>query len=174
MIVNIVFILFYLQVEPVYLRASNKPIQITSRVINIGNNDRILVVSGRLHNSDLPLSQREPVVLSHDSILSSIIVKHFHDQAPHGVEWTLSDLREKFWITRARVLVKRIHKRCLKCKRFFRAVASQKMADLPPERLIARKSPFHVTGCDYFDPFPVKYKRSTVLRYGCVFTCMNI
>ena len=36
-IVNIVFILFYLQVEPVYLRVSNKPIQITSCVINIGN-----------------------------------------------------------------------------------------------------------------------------------------
>ena len=86
MIVNIVFILFYLQVEPVYLRVSNKPIQITSRVINIGNNDRILVVSGRLHNSDLPLRQREPVVLSHDSILSSIIVKHFHNQAPHGMD----------------------------------------------------------------------------------------
>ena len=95
-------------------------------------------------------------------------------QAHRGVEWTLSDLREKFWITRARVLVKRINKRCLKCKRFFRAVASQKMADLPPERLIAGKPPFHVTGCDCFGPFPVKYKRSTVLRYGCVFTCMNI
>ena len=37
-IANIVFILFYLQVEPVYLRVSNKPIQITSCVINIGNN----------------------------------------------------------------------------------------------------------------------------------------
>ena len=97
------------------------------------NDDGILVVSGRLHNSDLPLRQREPVVLPHDSILSSIIVKHFHDQAHHGVEWTLSDLREKFWITRARVIVKRIHKRSLKCKRFFKAVASQKMADLPPE-----------------------------------------
>ena len=36
-IANIVFILFYLQVGPVYLRVSNKPIQITSRVINIGN-----------------------------------------------------------------------------------------------------------------------------------------
>ena len=69
------------------------------------NDDGMLVVSGRLYNSDLPLRQREPVVLPHDSILSSIIVKHFHDQAHHGVEWTLSDLREKFWITRARVLV---------------------------------------------------------------------
>ena len=38
-IVNSVFILFYLQVEPVYLRVSNKPIQITSRVINIGNTE---------------------------------------------------------------------------------------------------------------------------------------
>ena len=37
--VNIVFILFYLQVEPVFLPAClNKAIQITSCVINIGNN----------------------------------------------------------------------------------------------------------------------------------------
>ena len=37
-IVNIVFILFYLQVEPVFLPAClNKAIQITSCVINIGN-----------------------------------------------------------------------------------------------------------------------------------------
>ena len=40
-IVNIVFILFYLQVEPVFLPAClNKAIQITSCVINIGNNSR--------------------------------------------------------------------------------------------------------------------------------------
>ena len=38
-IANIVFILFYLQVEPVFLPAClNKAIQITPRVINIGNN----------------------------------------------------------------------------------------------------------------------------------------
>ena len=42
-IANIVFILFYLQVEPVYLRVSNKPIQITSCVINIGNTSNIFV-----------------------------------------------------------------------------------------------------------------------------------
>ena len=39
-IVNIVFVMFYLQVEPVYLRVSNKPIQITSCVINIGNTSK--------------------------------------------------------------------------------------------------------------------------------------
>ena len=121
------------------------------------NDDGILVVAGRLHNSDLPLRQREPVVLPHESILSSIIVKHFHDQAHHGVEWTLSDLREKFWITRARV-----HKRCLKCKRFFKAVASQKVADLPPERLITGKTSLSrylaveqmTVDVNVLDPFP--------------------
>ena len=45
-IVNIVFVLSYLQVEPVfYLRVANKPIQITSCVINIGNSSTILVKS---------------------------------------------------------------------------------------------------------------------------------
>ena len=58
-IVNvIVFILFYLQVEPVYLRVSDKPIQITSCVINIGNNIYIYIYrwsrikTGYLHFSN--------------------------------------------------------------------------------------------------------------------------
>ena len=42
-IANIVFISFYLQVEPVFIPAClNKAIQITSRVINIGNNNKSL------------------------------------------------------------------------------------------------------------------------------------
>ena len=45
-IVNIVSILFYLQVEPVFLPAClNKAIQITPRVINIGNSSTTLVKS---------------------------------------------------------------------------------------------------------------------------------
>ena len=45
-IANLVFILFYLQVEPVFLPAClNKAIQITSCVINIGNSSTILVKS---------------------------------------------------------------------------------------------------------------------------------
>ena len=29
-------------------------------------------------------------------------------------------------------------------------------------------------GIDYFGPLKVKYKRGTVKRYGCVFTCLAI
>ena len=44
-IVNIGFILFYLQVEPVYLRVSNKPIQIILVFSIIGNSSTTLVKS---------------------------------------------------------------------------------------------------------------------------------
>ena len=50
-IVNIVFILFYLQVEPVFLPAClNKAIQITSCIINIGNTFNIIVINMIIYN----------------------------------------------------------------------------------------------------------------------------
>ena len=39
-------------------------------------------------------------------------------------------------------------------------------------RLQAFTPPFHNTGVEYFGPMYVKEKRSTVKRYGCLFTCL--
>ena len=50
--------------------------------------------------------------------------------------------------------------------------STQKMANLPKERLEADKPPFSNTGIDFFGPFEVKQGRSMVKRYGVIFTCM--
>lgn len=47
------------------------------------------------------------------------------------------------------------------------------MAPLPSERLIPDKPPFTYSGVDYFGPLYVKQGRSTVKRYGCLFTCFT-
>ena len=49
----------------------------------------------------------------------------------------------------------------------------QLMGDLPKERVAASQPPFTFVGVDYFGPFNVKYRRGTVKRYGCLFTCLS-
>ena len=49
----------------------------------------------------------------------------------------------------------------------------QMMADLPAARLQIFDPLFTHSGVDYFGPFHGKQGRSTVKRYGCVFTCMT-
>ena len=139
------------------------------RIIDSG----LLVVSGRLKHSSLSLRHREPYIIPYDSPVAILIVRHYHNSGHHGVEWTLNNMRCKFWITRGRVLVKRVKRSCVPCRRMFATACSQQMADLPPERLIVGKPPFSVTGCDCFGPFSVSYRRGIIPRYGCVFTCMS-
>lgn len=46
------------------------------------------------------------------------------------------------------------------------------MADLPRNRVIPNEPPFTRTGVDLFGPFSVKLLRSSVKRYGVIFTCL--
>ena len=48
------------------------------------------------------------------------------------------------------------------------------MADLPKYRMQMQQPPFFHTGVDCFGPFSIKQGRSTVKRYGCIFTCMTV
>ena len=83
-------------------------------------------------------------------------------------------LRERFWIMRARVLIKSVLRRCFDCRKKQAPVGEQKMADLPVDRVTAGKPPFSNVGVDCFGPFIVKRGRSNVKRYGVIFTCLAI
>ena len=58
------------------------------------------------------------------------------------------------------------------CRRQFHGPVQQKMADLPVDRVTPDQPPFCNTGVDYFGPVLVKRGRSTVKRYGALFTCL--
>lgn len=47
------------------------------------------------------------------------------------------------------------------------------MSDLPVDRITADLPPFTCVGVDYFGPLEVKRGRSTVKRYGVLFTCLT-
>lgn len=118
-------------------------------------------------------TNRNPYLLPHDHSLAEKIVRHYHSISHVGVEWTLSLLRAHFWLTKPRRVIRRVIRGCVKCRRFFAKPASQIMADLPPERITPNAPPFTFVGLDAFGPFDVTIRRSTVKRYGCIFTCMT-
>ena len=71
-------------------------------------------------------------------------------------------------------MVRKLLANCFSCRRRPAHVCSQKMADLPKERVTGGQPPFSHVGIDFFGPFMDKQGRSQVKRYGCIFTRLMI
>ena len=106
--------------------------------------------------------------------VTDLIIRQYHVVCRHaGVERTLGELRQRFWIVKGRVAVKRVLRSCMECKKRKSPPESQRMADLPKDRVTSGEAPFNTVGVDFFGPFIVKRARSEVKRYGCLFTCLT-
>ena len=134
--------------------------------------DGVLRVGGRLSHSEIPYSAKHPTIIPKESKVARLLVEDAHRSTGHmGKNATLSVLRERFWI--ANSCVKSVISKCAICKRYQSPPMTQKMANLPPERLQPDEPPFARVGMDYFGPFELKRGRSMVKRYGVIFTCLN-
>ena len=153
-----------------------KKVKRSSHIISL---DPVLIegtlrVGGRLQNSPLQDTTKHPAILPKDHHISNLIVRHYHDISGHsGLEHTLSLIREKYWIVKARSLLRRILSSCVDCRKRQAAVGQQKMASLPADRVTPFEPPFSYVGVDCFGPLEVRRGRSTVKRYGVLFTCMT-
>ena len=135
----------------------------------------VLRVGGRLKNSALPLDSKCPRILPRRDPVVDLIITGAHEKAGHeGRQHVLADLRTSYWILGANAAVRRCISRCISCKKRQKQPESQKMADLPEERVQVGEKAFTHTGVDYFGPFYVKRGRSLVKKYGVVFTCLAI
>ena len=131
----------------------------------------LLIVSGRLCHSPHVVC---PWILPANDKLSRLILLEYHGMAHLGTEWVLSRLQTKFWIVGARNKLRHIRRSCVTCQKLFGRPKLQVMADLPPERCTVVERPFTHVGLDLFGPFLVAQGRSTVKRYGCIFTCLSV
>ncbi|KAK0137861.1 Pro-Pol polyprotein [Merluccius polli] len=131
----------------------------------------LVCVGGRLQHSDLSFSEQHPWILPSNHRLSEMLIKHSHDQVMHsGMRDTLVQLREKYWIPRARQMVKGMIAACTTCKRFRAKAMQQITAPLPRDR-ITESPPFETVGVDFAGPLYVKTKSSTEKAYIALFTC---
>ena len=106
------------------------------------NSDGLMCVGGRLSNAPIPDEAMHPILLPSTHPVSELIVRHYHLQAAHaGIERTLSDIRQRFWITKGRATVKRVLRQCIPCKKLREPTLTQFMADLPANRVTPNDPP---------------------------------
>ena len=136
--------------------------------------NQLLRVGGRLENSSLESEERHPVILPKDSHVVRLLVRWTHEANGHcGQNHLMYELRKRFWIIHGNSVVRKIIHDCTTCRTLSARPNTQLMASLPEDRVCANQPPFTHTGSDCFGPFYTKRGRSTVKRWGVLFTCMS-
>ncbi|XP_067950597.1 uncharacterized protein [Watersipora subatra] len=133
----------------------------------------VLTVGGQLKSASLPFAEAHPIVLLKTSHVTKLILAECHERVKHqGQGITINEIRSSgFWVIGASSLVSSYIHSCVSGRRLRRPNKTQKMADLPSERVTCNP-PFTYVGCDCFGPFIVKDNQKELKRYGVIFTCM--
>lgn len=140
----------------------------------------VLRVGGRLKLSqELSLGEKNPILIPNQNYIAKRLVLHFHEVIHHqGRHLTAGAIRAVgYWITGCKRLVYSILSDCVKCRRLRGSLASQKMADLPEERLTPCP-PFTYVGVDCFRPSDVVTRRTrggsaNSKRWAVLFACLS-
>ncbi len=135
--------------------------------------DGLVRVGGRLAKANLSSNERNPIVLPKEGHITHLLVRFCHEKVVHqGRGMTLNELRSRgFWILKGSSVVSRYIHSCVVCRRVRASLGSQKMSDLPSDRL-EPSPPFTFCAVDYFGPFLIKENRKEVKRWGVLYTCL--
>lgn len=141
----------------------------------LDNQNKILRLSGRVQSENLAFNEMYPIILSPTSDLVPLIIREAHLKTLHGgVQLTLQNIRQKFWVDKARQMARKIINHCPTCFRHKIKLSKQLMAVLPKQRTKPQR-PFSVVGVDYMGPVGLSSKtgRNPVITKGyvCVFIC---
>ena len=108
----------------------------------------------------------------------TLVIAHIHNRGHHnlGVNFSLAELRQKYWIVNGREEIKQLERemKCNACKLGGKHRGQQIMALLPEARLGTSLRCFAHCGVDFAGRFVVKLTRkATAKRYLCLFTCAS-
>lgn len=137
--------------------------------------DGVLRVGGRLSRSAMPEHAKHPAILPKHHYVTQLIIRQIHEDTGHsGRNYTLSHLRQQYWVPSANTAIRRLVAKCVVCRRLSGNRGEQHMADLPRDRITPDHPPFTNVGVDFFGPFEIRWGRKTAKRYGVIFTCLTI
>ncbi|GFT49221.1 integrase catalytic domain-containing protein [Nephila pilipes] len=95
------------------------------------NEKGIVVVGGRLQNSQLSFNSKDPVIIPGKHKLSELIVKQFQVTHLHAGRSLLANiLKQNYWIVEGKTLIRKIVNDCIVRHRFKAAFSNQLMENL--------------------------------------------
>ena len=128
------------------------------------DDDKLWRCRSRLDNADWTFEEKFPVILPRCEFTTSLL-KHVHEKDEHSsVNYTLANLRMKYFIPKARQQLIRIVNKCAKCRAMKAKPLVVSMGDVPAER-INRTQPFTNIGVDLFE------LKTEPKATGMIFTC---
>ena len=139
----------------------------------------LLRVGGRLKHAQVPTNEKHPVIIPKNSHLAVLLIRYYHEKVRHqGRHFTEGAVRlAGYWIIGCKRLVCSIIQKCVKCRKLRQDVSSQKMSDLPADR-VQPAPPFTFVGVDTFGPWEVTARRTrggyaNSKRWAILFTCLT-
>lgn len=141
------------------------------------DDDGIMRVGGRIQYSALSYNEKHPIIIHHSSSLSKLIILDAHHQTLHGGnQATMAYVRRKYWILRAKPLIRQVINRCMICARYKAVATQQLMGELPAPR-VTPTIPFTHTGIDYAGPIQLRMSKGrgnkSYKGYICIFVCLS-
>ncbi|XP_067206332.1 uncharacterized protein [Linepithema humile] len=137
----------------------------------------ILRVGGRLSHADISYECKHPILLPGKHAFTRLIVTYEHERHLHsGMQATLAAVRQNYWPTSARNIIRSIIRKCIVCVRNAPKLSTTLMADLPEARVNKVKYAFQKCGVDYAGPFEYKEgqrKNAKLIKcYIALFVCL--
>ena len=116
-----------------------------------------------------------PVLLSKDSILTSLIIRDAHIRLGHaGYYGVLNLLRPSYYVPHIFSVVKKSNKSCVTCRRYNQRPVLLNQSPYRQFRLEPSDTPFGFIYLDYCGPFTCKFcgesRKFWILCFSCMFT----
>ena len=140
------------------------------------SDNQVIRSAGRLKNSSLSLSTRNPILLPPKSDLTQLIVNNYHYVHHHSsVSNVLVMMRELFWLPKARQTIKSILNKCVLCRRVSRPTLSRPPPPPLPKERIDYVRPFNAVGVDFTGAYQIVSPETDEMEkaYVCLFTCTS-
>ncbi|XP_069607519.1 uncharacterized protein [Ranitomeya imitator] len=144
------------------------------------DNSGLLRVGGRIKEAEMEFVEKFPLILPGKCHVAYLIVQHYHNLVKlQGRLFTEGAIRSAgLWIIGAKRLISSVIYKCVTCRQLRGSTQTQKMADLPADRL-SPDPPFTSVGLDVFGPWSVVTRRTrggqaNSKRWAVMFTCMSI
>ncbi|XP_039870639.1 uncharacterized protein LOC120723317 [Simochromis diagramma] len=141
--------------------------------------DGLLRLGGRLAPANLTKDEKHPLIIPNAHHIAILLIRYHHEKIAHqGRHLTEGALRGAgFWIIGSKRLVSSVIYKCVLCRKLRGRLQTQKMADLPVDRLTPMP-PFTSVGLDVFGPWTVTTRRTRggsadSKRWAVLFTCMS-